>query len=90
MAVNNSAKTWRGQFWETIKPEAVQVNPGDVHRLDNTAQTIRILSGSAWVTYDGKDIVLRKGRNMYLPATTFPALLSAFGNAPVSFEVRWR
>ena len=88
MTTNNSPKTWRGQLWETIKPEAIQVNPGDLHRLDNNAQTIRILSGSAWVTFDGKDIVLRKGRNIYLPVTAFPALLSAFGSAPVSFEVR--
>jgi quercetin dioxygenase-like cupin family protein len=88
MAANNSTKTWRKQLWQTIRPDAIQVNPGDIHRLNNSAQTIRILSGSAWVTYDGKDIVLRKGRNIYLPVTTFPALLSAFGKAPVSFEVR--
>jgi len=90
MAANNGTKMWRGGLWNAVRPDAVQVNPGDVYRLNTAAQMIRILSGSAWITYDGKDVVLRKGRNVYLPATTFPALLSASGKAPVVFEVRGR
>ena len=90
MATNNQGKTWLRGVLGAVKPNPVQVNPGDAYRLNNTPQVIRVVSGSAWISYDGKDVVLRKGRNMYLPKIAFPAVLSPIGEVPVLLEIQQR
>ena len=90
MAVQKQTKSWLQGVWQTVVPNTIQVNPGDVHRLDTAAQVVRIVSGSAWITYNGQDMVLRKGRNVYLPPTSMPSLMSAIGHNPVVFEVQRR
>jgi hypothetical protein len=90
MAVQNQTKSWLQGVWEAVTPNSIQVNPGDVHRLDTTAQVVRVLAGSAWLTYNGQDMVLRKGRNIFLPATNLPSLMSAIGQSPVVFEIQRR
>jgi quercetin dioxygenase-like cupin family protein len=88
MAVHNQAKMLLKGVLDGIRPVPVSVNPGEVYHLHKQAQVVRVLSGSAWITFDMKDIVLRKGRNVYLPASEFPTLLSAVGQSPVVFEIQ--
>jgi len=90
MATNNQSKTWLQGVLNMVKPNPVQINPGDAYRLNNAPQVIRVVSGSAWISYDGKDVVLRKGRNMYLPKIAFPAVLSPIGEIPVLLEIQPR
>jgi hypothetical protein len=90
MALNSDSKTWLKGMWKTVKRDAICVNPGEVYRLTAAPQMIRILSGSAWITFNGQDMVLRKGRNVYLPTTENAGLVSAIGHAPVLFEIHPR
>jgi hypothetical protein len=38
----------------------------ETYRLDAKQQTIRVLSGTAWITIEGKDVILSRGQQMSL------------------------
>lgn len=50
-------------------------------------QRIRIVSGHAWITSTGKDILLEAGQQALLPRTGDAVIISGVGAAPLIFEV---
>jgi hypothetical protein len=60
---------------------------GDVFRVPYTSNEIHVLSGSAWLTIAGEDIILNAGEKIILPSKQDSALLSALGNEPLILEV---
>jgi hypothetical protein len=38
----------------------------ETYRLSERRQTIRVLSGTAWITIEGKDVILGRGQQMAL------------------------
>jgi hypothetical protein len=63
---------------------------GEVFRLPAECRGLRVVSGKAWVTFDGRDIVMNRGERTVLGEHGHPALVSALGRKPVILEVRGR
>ncbi len=52
-----------------------------------TGQSIRILTGCAWITCHGTDILLEAGQQLLLPGNSDAAVISAIGSATVTLEI---
>lgn len=64
------------------------VYPGEVYRLPEAGQCMRIVSGRAWLTAQGRDMILEAEQRACLAPAAEAALVSALGGAPVVLEVR--
>ena len=60
----------------------------EVCRLPTTFKEIRVLSGLAWLTINGKDIMLGQGQKIALSSKEGFALVSAMCNTPLVLEAR--
>ncbi|MGE5659253.1 MAG: hypothetical protein ACM37W_21880 [Actinomycetota bacterium] len=47
---------------------------------------MQVLSGTAWITIDQKDIILRSGEKAELPSTKHFAVISALSQVPLILE----
>jgi hypothetical protein len=59
----------------------------EVFRLPVTSQGVQVVSGLAWLTVAGEDILLKNGERLWLLAGKEVALVSALGSAPLILEV---
>jgi hypothetical protein len=62
--------------------------PGETLRLPGAQASFRALSGTAWITRDGKDILLTSGEQRELPAARDHTVISAIGTEALLLEVR--
>ncbi|HVO41814.1 MAG TPA: hypothetical protein VMT34_04290 [Aggregatilineales bacterium] len=67
--------------------EQVTLPRGDVYRVPTTAKQIHIISGRAWLTFLGKDIVLERGENISLDPGKDRAVISSLGTPVVVLKV---
>ncbi len=51
-------------------------------------RSVRVLSGTAWISANGLDIVLEAGQSAEFPIGREPAVISAIGGEAVLFELR--
>lgn len=65
----------------------LMLRPNEVLRLPRTSQGIQVISGTAWLTRDGKDIFLQNGERVCLLAGKDLALVSPLGCASLVVEV---
>ncbi len=56
-------------------------------RVPKRLSRLRVLSGTAWISLDGRDLVLEAGQTVELAELKTPAVVSAIGCAAVLFEV---
>ncbi len=64
----------------------LSLSAGQVLRLKNSIREIYVISGCAWVSYAGQDIVLNAGeRTSFTPNRDIP-VISAVGTAPLLFD----
>lgn len=63
------------------------VYPGEVYRLPEAGQRVRIVNGQAWLSAQGRDIVLCPDEQIVLNSSTEAALVSPLTEAPVVLEV---
>jgi len=61
--------------------------PGELLRIPRMRQRLHVLSGTAWVSTDGRDMVASPGGCMDLAGARYPALVSGVGGEPLLFEV---
>jgi len=61
--------------------------PGETLRIPGAPARIRALSGTAWITRDGHDMLLAAGEARELPASRDCAVISAIGTEALLFEV---
>jgi hypothetical protein len=61
--------------------------PGEVYRLPETGQEVRVAAGQAWLTAQGRDVVLAASESTRLPVSAEAALVSAVGAAPITVEL---
>jgi hypothetical protein len=59
---------------------------GQVLRLKDTTREIKIISGVAWVSYAGEDIVLNAGEHTHFSPNRDIPVISAMGNTPLLFD----
>jgi len=55
--------------------------------LSHKVNFVRVLNGSAWISYQGKDIVLKSGEMLELEPGRDITIVSALGHKPVELEV---
>ena len=57
---------------------------GELFRISSTIQEVKVLSGLAWLTVAGKDIILQAGEKASIRSDKDIALVSALGEGDVS------
>jgi hypothetical protein len=80
---------------QAISKRSIVVNEillckGDVYRVPEASQEIRVKSGSAWISWHGEDIVLDRGESLSLLPHKGAAVVSAVGKWPLVLEVPLR
>jgi hypothetical protein len=65
----------------------LMLRPDEVLRLPGTSQGVQVVSGTAWLTRDGKDIFLQNGERVCLLAGKDLVLVSPLGCVPLVVEV---
>jgi hypothetical protein len=60
---------------------------GEIFRLPGAPTCMRVLSGNAWLTVDGQDIIVAGGETASVRTKKDVALVSTFDSAPLVFEV---
>jgi hypothetical protein len=68
-------------------PLRVVLLPGELLRVPRAGTSIRVLSGTAWITRAGTDLVLSQGEARTLDARD-RAVISGLGSLPLLVEVR--
>lgn len=58
----------------------------NIYKLPKTVTTVRVLSGRAWVTLLGKDIILRQGESAVLKPGNDGAVVSSLSDVPLILE----
>jgi hypothetical protein len=77
---------FQGQL-KSIIPHQFIFDKGEVFRVPSACKELYVLSGRAWVTHDGKDIILNSGERASLISNKDCTLVSALGKVPLSLEV---
>lgn len=60
---------------------------GEVQRVKSNYRGLRVRSGRAWVTVDGRDLVLKRGEEVALEMKHDAAVVSPLGHAPLVIEL---
>jgi hypothetical protein len=71
----------------SIAPYHLTMEKGEVFRVPSGCQELHVLSGIAWITDAGEDIILTSGEKASLASNKGLAILSALGNVPLILEV---
>jgi hypothetical protein len=69
------------------KAESVTLQQRDVYRLSPSDQAVRVVSGRAWLTHAGEDIVLTRGEQATFPRQTDSVVITAVGKRPLVLEI---
>ena len=69
-------------------PLRIMLLPGEVLRFPRSRATIRVLSGTAWLTSGGEDVILCNGQGLSVATSKQPPVISGIGAQAVLFEVR--
>ncbi len=65
----------------------VMLLTGEVQRVESNYRGLRVRSGQAWVTVDGRDVVLKRCEEIALGPRHDVAVVSALGHAPLVIEL---
>jgi hypothetical protein len=60
---------------------------GEVQRVQAGYQGLRVRSGRAWVTLNGRDLVLKRGEELALEMRHDAVIVSALGHVPLIVEL---
>ncbi len=60
---------------------------GEIARLPSDSRGVSVREGTAWVTVDGEDKILRPGDTVSFKAGRFPPVVTPLGDAPLILEV---
>ncbi len=59
----------------------------EVQRVESNYRGLRVRSGRAWVTVNGRDLVLKRGDEVTLEGRHDAAVVSPLGHAPLVIEL---
>jgi hypothetical protein len=60
---------------------------GELLRIPRNKQRLHVLSGTAWISASGRDIVASPGSCVKIGRPRHPALVSALGGGPLLLEI---
>lgn len=72
---------------KSLSPAQFTIEKCEVFRVASICQEIHVLSGMAWLTVAGKDIILTAGEKVLLDSNQGIAILSALGDVPLFLEI---
>lgn len=71
---------------EQLDKSVIELMKGYVRDEKRESQVMRVVSGTAWVSIDGEDIVLNPGDELKLSHGKHKALVSPAGAEPLVYE----
>lgn len=71
----------------TQRPGEQWLAYGETMNIRRSGQTLRVISGSAWITFDGEDMTLEAGQHMVLEPGEDRAVVSALGDEPLVYRM---
>jgi hypothetical protein len=69
-------------------PLRIVLLQGEALRIPRARTTIRVLSGTAWLTAGDEDIILYNGQCLSMATPKKSPVISGIGSEPVLFEMR--
>ncbi len=72
---------------QSLVPELLTLKKGQVFCLPSIYQEIHVISGIAWLTFAGEDILLKGGEKAFFPFKKDSVILSALGDMPLIVEM---
>jgi hypothetical protein len=61
----------------TTRTRRIHIGIGKTHTLVNCEQVIEVRAGEAWISYNGKDVLLSANEPMTVKPSSYPAVVSA-------------
>lgn len=71
---------------ERASQSTIELMKGYVRDEKRESQVMRIVSGTAWVSMDGEDIVLKPGEELKLSHGKYKAIVSPANDEPLVYE----
>jgi mannose-6-phosphate isomerase-like protein (cupin superfamily) len=71
---------------EKLSQSKIELMKGYVRSEKRESQVLRIVSGTAWVSMDGEDLVLNPGEELKLSHGKHQAVVSPAGDDPLVYE----
>ena len=71
---------------EALSQTPIELMKGYVRTEKRESQVMRVVSGKAWVTMDGKDLILNPGDELKLSHGEYKAVVSTANNEPLVYE----
>lgn len=68
-------------------PMRVMLLQGEIQRVGSNYRGLRVRSGRAWLTVNGRDLVLKRCEEIALDMRRDAAVVSALGHAPLVIEL---
>ena len=68
----------------------VTLQEGDVYRLPPSCRAVWVVSGRAWMTHAGEDIVLDQGDQTTFTRHKDPVVITSTGRVPLVLEIGGR
>jgi hypothetical protein len=81
------SKWFKGNL-KALAPCRFTLEKGEVFRVPSACREIHVLSGIAWITVAGKDIILKSGEKISTESKKGSIILSVLGDKPVILEVQ--
>jgi len=61
--------------------------PGELLRIPRARRNIHVLSGTAWISESGRDMVADRGTSVGFSRSRHPVLVSGVGAQPILFKI---
>lgn len=71
---------------EKLSQSKIELMKGYVRTEKRESQVLRIVSGTAWVSMDGEDLILKPGEELKLSHGKHKAVVSPASNEPLIYE----
>lgn len=71
-----------------LSEKKFELMDGFVRDEKRESQVLRVVSGQAWITMDGEDIILGEGEEIRLSHGKYHALVSAADKKPLVYEIK--
>ncbi len=72
---------------QSLVPELLTLKKDQVFCIPSAYQELHVISGSAWLTLAGQDVILQTGEKAFFTSSQDSIILSALGNMPLIVEM---
>ena len=69
------------------RKDPIYLPAGETHHIDRTGQTLKVVSGTAWISYGGHDYIVGSDDTLAIPQGVHPAIASALRSTGVIYRL---